>query len=153
MVGIYQGDSIKTLTRLEGETVNGGTFEGFRIAAVAGQTYHICIDGVNAYWHSPAGPIILHIVPPQNNDSFSTPKLLLGERGVFEGATFEMSVEPGEPNLLGWNPYAASLWWNWEAPASGDAIFTISPIEWEGFRAGNYIGVFKGSTLETFVPA
>jgi hypothetical protein len=68
-----------------------------------------------------ATPFITNGQTPPSNDVFADAYHLTGNEGSFGGSNVSATSEPGEPvHELG---NAASIWWRWTAPATGDFMF------------------------------
>lgn len=116
--------------------------------AIEGQTYRIVVDT----WHETLpleDEILLSVASPvPANDSFATPEVLSPDpvsKGVFVEANNSFaSKEAGEPNHGG-DSGGASLWYLWEAPATGrTAVFVCDP----DFA----VGVYEGTEVSALTP-
>ncbi len=61
---------------------------------------------------------------PPSNDNFAAADVLQGRSFYTEGINDEATKEAGEPNHAG-NPGGASVWFEWTAPSSGKATFSL----------------------------
>jgi large repetitive protein len=76
-------------------------------------------------------------------DDFITALPLLGTSATALATNVGMSKEPGEPNHAG-NPGGKSMWWNWNAPASGSVTLTTA-----GSAFNTLLAVYTGSSVST----
>jgi hypothetical protein len=140
LLGVYKGNSVSGLTLVASNDDDPTSFTVTSLLAfnaVAGQTYHIAVDGYNGA----AGNIALHLqemVPPAN-DSFAKAAVLAGN--IWTGNNFNATREAGEPSLAG-NPGGSSVWVNWTAPASG--VVTLSTA---GSDFDTMLGVYTGTSV------
>lgn len=112
-----------------------------RLAAVAGRTYFIALDGAGGkqrnnieLFCTPANGVML-------NDNFAERIAIAGTTSSLGSSTSGASFEPGEPDLFG-SALQRSVWWTWTAPASGSVTMTTQFSEYNAA-----IGVYTGSAL------
>ncbi|MEO8428465.1 MAG: lysyl oxidase family protein, partial [Verrucomicrobiota bacterium] len=115
--------------------------------SVAGTTYYIAVDGLNAAngtialnWSQTAGP------PPPANDGFAAPQLITGSIGTFNNSTANATKEPGEPNHAA-NPGGASVWYQWTAPTSNSTVFDTF-----GSSFDTLLAVYSGNSVAALTP-
>ena len=146
ILAVYTGDVLSSLTELASNDDNGcGTQSGVRFEAAAGTTYQIAVDGFDD-----EGNIELRFqtspLPPEN-DNFANRIAITGyltRTGVNVGAT----AEAGEPDHVGGESAAASVWWRWtplvsgrvEIDTFGSCLDTVLAV-YTGTSLGNLIGV------------
>ena len=143
---VYTGSTLATLTPVAssgGSIENGNSVADF--TAVAGQTYHIAVDG----WLGDNGHVQLNIARPPANDAFASRIVLSGYSPTATGTNLGASVEAGEPEHGG-SPGGHSVWWTWTAPLS--AAVTIDT--W-GSNFSTDVGVYTGTSVSnlTEVPS
>jgi hypothetical protein len=109
-------------------------------AAIGGTTYRIAVDGFSGTngavvlnWSQSTGPPV--------NDNFSNAIVVSGPSGSANGATFNGTKEPSEPNHAG-NPGGSSIWYQWTAGFSGPVTFNSL-----GSTFDTVMAVYTGSTL------
>lgn len=109
-----------------------------RIAAVAGRTYFIALDGSGGkqrdntqLFCAPANGVML-------NDDFAERIALAGTTTSVGSSTSGATYETGEPSFAG----PLSVWWTWTAPATGNVTMTT---QFSSYNAP--IGVFTGSAV------
>jgi hypothetical protein len=128
---IYTGNSISNLT-----LVDRGTNQGI-FSAVTGTTYFIVLDGTNGSF----GNLNLNLVPTPSNDDFANRQVLQGYSIALNGDSTGATMEPGESDH-GIGPSGGSVWFTWQAPASGPVTMTYSSA---GFWAG--LAIYTGPSL------
>src|SRR5205814_72711 len=94
--------------------------------ATAGITYYIAVDG----YAGATGNITLHVAGAAAstgpaNDNFANASVLSGSTASATGTNLGATKESGEPSHAG-NSGGHSVWWNWTAPASGQATIDTS---------------------------
>ncbi|MCA9158884.1 MAG: metallophosphoesterase [Planctomycetales bacterium] len=147
-LGIYSGTAVGNLTKLAANDDVSGSVRTSRLtfAAVAGQTYHISVDG----YGGATGDIELQLqfteTPPlSGSDAFSSRSVLVGANVTAAGTNTAATIESGEPrnaNVTG----GKSVWWSWTAPASGS--FSISTA---GSSFDTTLGIYTGSSVNALV--
>jgi hypothetical protein len=78
---------------------------------------------------------------PPSNDNFASAQVISGNTGAVVSSNANATKEPGEPSHGG-NPGGASLWYSWQAPASGAATFTTT-----GSSFDTLLGVYTGGSV------
>jgi len=105
---------------------------------LSGHPYIIQTEWSNA---GSACRLSLAVAPPNNN--FANAQVLSGNSGSITGTNSGATKESGEPNHGG-NAGGASIWYQWQAPASGTA--TIDTV---GSNFDTTLGVYTGSSVST----
>lgn len=82
-------------------------------------------------------PALLQAQPANNN--FASAQIITGSSGSVTGNTFGATREMGEPNHGG-EAGGASVWYSWDAPASGAAEFDLHASDFDT-TIGSYTGV------------
>ena len=80
------------------------------------------------------------------NDFFANATVLMGESGFITQSTAAATLELGEP-AHGGDPGGASVWFVWEAPASGAAEFQLHLSDFD-----TTIGAYTGASLDSLEP-
>ena len=150
LVAVYTGSTLGNLVRVDfadqeyyyhGEPYSGGGRVTF--SAVAGQTYHIQVQGA-AVSGGPLeyGNVRLQLQPVQKpvNDDFAAATALDGASPTADGWTTFADREPGEPPAK--TDETRSLWWRWTAPASG----LLAVIQYAGT-----VDAYTGTALTNLV--
>lgn len=89
---------------------------------------------------SPPAPL-----PAGHNDDFAASHLLVGCSGTVTGTNLNSTRESGEPNHLSTtnsNAGRHSLWYEWQAPSSGNVTFTTA-----GSAYDTVLGVYAGTSV------
>ena len=133
------GDDPLAGLRSTGLKVGGG----LTFAAVRGQDYRLRIGLVDASFEAPDArrivePLTLRwspaALPP--NDAFGQAARIGGALGTADGSNLGASVEAGEHV----GPLAATTWFRWLAPATGDYAFSVD-------RRGLAVAAFTGNDV------
>jgi hypothetical protein len=139
-MAIYTGNTVNALTVVARDSDSGGSGFASRIsfAAVSGTVYRIAVTGFS----SATGAIQLNwqFTGASTNDNFSNATALSGASGSTAGTNIAATRETGEPEVGG----ASSVWFRWQAPASGSTTFDT-----QGSDFDTYLAVFTGSSLTT----
>jgi hypothetical protein len=145
-LAIYTGEVLDNLTPVAGAYYWSRT----TYRAVAGTTYQIALSGD---WGA-TGPVRLDILPARRppNDDFSDRILLTGALVITNGATFDATTEPGEPNYLYqadiYYSGGSTVWWSWIAPTNGSALITTAgSTNAAGEEADTRIAVLTGASV------
>jgi hypothetical protein len=122
-LAVYTGSAVNALTWVASNHRwdSTGTGSRLRFAAVAGTTYRIAVD---TYFSGDSGAFTLRWTPVAvpANDDLAAAQAISGETGTVHGDNTEASSESYEPWHAG-STAAASLWYRWTAPVTGDVSF------------------------------
>ena len=139
VLGVYTGDEICKLTRVLLRRLNTAPTPAKRaFRAVAGRTYRIAVDGLNAKMGN--FKLSLRHSPPPPNDMFDKPQELTGNSAQAAGSNFGATAEPGEPGGI----EGATVWYTWTATATGAARVSL-PAKDFGASVEVYTGDAPGS--------
>jgi hypothetical protein len=143
-LAVVTGDSLDTLTSVATGGDGGLTFQ-----AETGHVYRMAVSALKAT--VPYGVLTVTLTPspsaPPPNDLFRARLLLAGEAPRFLADTTSATREHGEPIHAG--VYGGrSVWWSWQAPASGSVRVTSLPVG----GAPHQIAVYQGNALEALMP-
>jgi hypothetical protein len=159
LLAVYTGSTLNGLTLVaENNDVvpddpdgDGVPFIGFsrvRFRATSGVTYRIAVDGFNAF--TPAtGSISLHYYSasaPPANDNFANATTLSGAKGQMAGSNLSATRQSGEPNHS-ISAGGRSVWFNWTAPASGQATFDTF-----GLFFDSVLAIYTGDSIDSLTP-
>ena len=139
---------------LHGYNLSGLTVAGERnqhdsviINAQAGLTYYFAVAEYPPWEpnYTDQGPFQLLLMPggaPQN-DNFANAALLSGTTASIVATNWGATLEPGDPPLVQWDNLKRTLWYEWQAPASGllqltDVGSTVPPV----------VGIYLGTNLD-----
>ena len=132
MLAVYTGAAVNALSLVEeNDDVTGGFLDGLSYSrveflATAGTTYKIAIDGYRASATAATGVSFLQwALEPATNDAFVSAQTLTGSNGTVTGCNFFSAKEAGEPGH-GTNDGGRSIWYQWQAPASGLATIDLA---------------------------
>ena len=116
---IYTGGKIAALTHIDSKEGSEITF-----AARRGTNYQVRLStdsGINPVltmrW-APAGT-------PPANDHLANAVVLSGSEGAVAGDNRDATLEQGEF----WGGLASSIWYSWTAPADGEWVFEVPPLD------------------------
>ena len=90
-------------------------------------------------------PVLLQAQPA--NNEFPSAQLITGSSGSVTGMTVGATREMGEPNHGG-DPGGASVWYSWDAPASGAAEVDLHASDFDT-TMGVYTGVSVSNLTAT----
>jgi hypothetical protein len=137
-LGVYQGAAVNSLTSIAQDDDGGaGFFSRVIFNAIAGATYQIAVDG----YGGDSGHINLTVKPGLLNDDFADRLQLIGSLDFVVGSNVGADWEAGEP--YHWqNTGIHSVWWRWQAPASGTV--TISTA---GSNFDTIMAAYTGSSV------
>ncbi len=82
------------------------------------------------------------IIPPPTNDDFDFAAKVPNAGGLVLGANIFASLEPGEPLHAGVTNVAASVWWNWSAPATGPVL-----VDTTGSTFDTVLAIYTGNNV------
>jgi Divergent InlB B-repeat domain len=134
VLAVYTGSAVGALTEVASDDDGldpgefpecRGTDSEVRLAAIAGTTYRIAIDGTSGT----VGRFSLRIHGHPANDSFATPQVLGPSRNAGTGLTNNKlaTKEPGEPDHAG-VPGGSSVWFSWTPTEAGRITVSACPI-------------------------
>lgn len=94
--------------------------------------------------------LVSSVAPPQPlpagyNDNFDAAHVLVGCSGTLTGTNLNSTRETGEPNHLSTtngNAGRHSIWYEWQAPSSGNVTFTTA-----GSAYDTVLGVYTGTSV------
>jgi hypothetical protein len=153
-LSVWSGDTVTTLLEVAANSTIydpdysrircGGVSSLANFKARAGQTYFIAADGIEGA--TGTVKLSLRLLSPPANDDFAQGLPLAGltnlVRASNEGATREDS-EPWHAN----EPGGQSLWWDWTAPTSGQAL-----LDTTGSAVPVALAVYTGEVLNGLEP-
>jgi subtilisin family serine protease len=139
VLAVYQGDVLGSSLRLiaANDDTGAGLQSEVVIAAQAGQSYRIAVDG----FAGAVGPIVLNIRGAgPDNDDLAAARVITGfnvrETATNVGATREAG-EPTDPNA---DAGDVSVWWRWTAPSA-----TRVQIDTLGSSFDTTLAVYRGT--------
>ncbi len=134
-----------TLQASSDEEAGGLVSSRVTFNAVAGTKYLISVDGYNGQtgnvtlsWGYSLAPAT---ATTPANDNFASAKTINGDTGSISGTSVNATKEANEPNHAG-SGGGASVWYRWQAPVGGTAIFTTDGTEFD-----TLLGVYTGSSV------
>ncbi|TDO30007.1 Ig-like domain-containing protein [Kribbella sp. VKM Ac-2527] len=141
-VGVYTGSAVNALTSAVSadEACDGypSTSRLVRLAAAAGTTYWIAVDGYNGA----TGDLELVIRNAPANDGFAAAEVLGGSLPIaVTGSNFGATGEPGEPAHAG-TTGRHSIWYSWTPAASGPITIATCASDFD-----TVLGVYTGTTV------
>lgn len=149
-VWVYTGSAVDSLSWVPtaSYTLDERAFKTFD--AVAGTTYRFQVTGAEPFWEA-TGPFTVQFGLPGRppNDAFASRALLSGRAAVARGATVGATLEPGEPTGQT-AALAQSVWWTWQAPASGTAtVARLNPAGLPNAEVDPTLLVYTGASLSS----
>jgi hypothetical protein len=144
VLSVYSGSSLGSLTRVaSGDDGADGPFDvRSRVSFVAegATTYHIAVDGHDA---GDVGSVTLNCArEPPPNDDFIDAVWRDSSRGTFFGNNLLATRQVGEPLANGGR--GATVWYVWQAPASGPVRFDTA-----GSDLDTVIAVYTGGAVDS----
>lgn len=140
VLGVNTGTALSTLTEVARNDDHCGLQSRVMLAALAGETYRIAVDGFGGE----TGSIRLRIRPvdPPANDDFAAAHELNGHLPIAtSGSNVDATTEPGEPAH---SPFAeASVWYRWTATSTGPVV-----AETCGSESDTVLAVYTGTALD-----
>ncbi len=112
-----------------------------RVAAVAGQTYFIALDGAGGKQRDNIELFCTPTTGVMLNDDFAERLTITGTTASVGSSTSGASYQSGEPDFFG-ESVQRSVWWTWTAPASGSVTFTT---QFSSYNAA--LGVYTGTAV------
>lgn len=130
-LGIYQGNAVNSLVSVAQDDDGGaGSSSRALFNAVADTTYQIAVDG----YSGASGNINLTVKPGILNDNFADSLQLIGTSDYVVGSNVGAYWESGEP--YHWQTTGEkSVWWRWQAPASGLVTITTAGSDFDTLLA------------------
>ena len=121
---VYTGNNVSNLTLVaSNDNVNSGVTQSqVTIAAVAGITYHIALDGKAGA----AGTAVINVDAPPNDD-FANRFVISGTKGTTNGFSITASKEVNEPAHAA-DVGGRSIWYQWTAPGQAAPWISTSPL-------------------------
>ncbi len=142
LLGVYTNAALASLVSVAtNDDASGDVISSVTFNAVAGRACQIAVDGYNRAGGNIVLGVIPFAVPP--NDNFANATVLSGTNVQLTISNVWASAEAGEPDHGG-QPGAPSLWWQWQAPASGGVTIDLRGSD---FRTA--VSAYTGSTLGT----
>ena len=148
MLAVYTGVAVNALTLVEeSDDVTGGFLDGLSYSrveflATAGTTYRITIDGYRASTTAATGVSFLQwAFESATNDAFVSAQPLTGSNGMVTGCNFFSGREAGEP-IHGTNDGGRSVWYRWQAPATG-----LATVDLAGSLFDTLLAVYRADGL------
>lgn len=154
LLAVYVGDSVSSLTEIASNEFDPVTYVNSRLGfrTSSGALYRIAVDGYtyDTAADADSGPIQLSLVFSglAPNDDFANAIQLTGTNVLATGNNDHASKEPGEPDHDG-NPGGKSVWWYWQAPATGFATISTqgSLSSQSGSELDALLGVYLGDSV------
>ena len=146
-LGVYTGTAVSALTSVGAEPELCDDFPGssslIRLAAVAGTTYRIAVDGQGGA----TGGFGLHLRPAPPNDQFAAAQPLNAALPVsVTSSTFGATREAGEPTHAG-TEGGHSIWFDWTPATSGPVTVSTCASDFD-----TLLGVYRGTALAALTP-
>ncbi|MDB6079523.1 MAG: hypothetical protein JWO82_3270 [Akkermansiaceae bacterium] len=145
IMGLYTGSALGALTTVAtNSNAAMGDTGAVTFAAVSGTTYRIMLDCQSRQ----EGALKLSLAPltAAPNDAFANRLLLSGISVETGGNVLGATLESGEPALSG-ATVGHSVWYEWVAPASGNAVFKVVAAKFTPA-----VGIFSGTTIGSLSP-
>ena len=124
VMAVYKVNGPATLANLVGVASNDDQSADCetsrcRFRATSGEAYYIAVAGFGGA----LGDISLSWETGPANDDFAYSTSIAGEYGQARGTTIGATAEPGEPLPNFVKAATNTVWWTWEAPGNGTAVF------------------------------
>jgi hypothetical protein len=140
VVGVYTGDSLCLLARVNTTRTSGALKAKRRFRAAAGVTYRIAVDGMQA--RQGTFHLALRFRPAPLNDMFAAAEPLLADVPVTtSGDNIGATGENGEPNAGG--TAGASVWYRWTPTSTGLAVVSTPRFDFT-----NTVTVYTGDSVD-----
>ena len=149
LLAVYTGSSVGALTVVASNDDAIGRQSEVSFVAQQGVFYHIAVDG----YSGATGAIVLNWeqassefdpgfnLGPGADNVFIFSPVITGTPGRQTASNAGASKEFGEPSHAG-NRGGASVWWSWEAPATGTVTFDT-----QGSDFDTLLAVYTGSSV------
>lgn len=126
MMGVYTGSAVNALSVVgqnDDIAYPSNTQSRVDFTATAGTTYRIAVDGYNGASGSANLSVSMQAAPA--NDNLASAQTLAGANGSVSASNVNATRETGE-SQHGGAAGGASVWFAWQAPASGPVAFTAT---------------------------
>lgn len=146
-LGVYTGTAVGSLTTVGADPElcedSLGSSRLVRLAAVAGTTYRIAVDGQGGA----TGGFGLHLRSAPANDQFAAAQALNGVLPVsVTSSTFGATREAGEPTHAGQDG-GHSIWFAWTPANSGPVTVSTCASDFD-----TLLGIYRGTALTALTP-
>lgn len=142
-----------SLQAFTGSTLANLTVAGTRpqhdailLNAQAGTTYHFAVAGFGLWdpdWLDKGTfKLLLMSGGDSANDNFANAEWVTGASAMLMGFNWTATLEPNDPPMVSWYNLHRTIWYQWQAPASGLLVLTNA-----GSSVTPVIGVFLGTNL------
>ncbi len=157
LLAVYVGSSVSTLTEVASNDEDPMTYYTSRVGfrASAGTLYWIAVDGYSygdlpEYADSGSIVLTLSVSGLAVNDDFADAIQITGTNATVTGSNDSASKEPGEPDHA-WNSGGKSVWWFWQAPATGYATLSTagSLSSQSGATLDALLAVYAGNSVSS----
>ncbi|MGH7184654.1 MAG: carboxypeptidase regulatory-like domain-containing protein, partial [Pseudomonadota bacterium] len=146
VLAVYTGSSLNALTTIASNNDRLGETSLVVFNAAAGKTYHVAVDGFNKPPLGDRGAVKLNWFPAPANDDFARAQEIRGPSGNIKGSNIGASKQPGEPNHAS-QAGGASVWYRWQAPASGIVTFNTT-----GSNFDTLLAIYSGAGINALSP-
>ncbi|MEE2526507.1 S8 family serine peptidase [Hyphobacterium sp. HN65] len=126
MLGVYTGSAVNALSSVaQNDDISypSNTQSRVEFEATVGTVYAIAVDGYGGASGNADLAVILQAAP--SNNDLASPMALTGANGSRIVSNFNATLESGE-SQHGGVAGGASVWFSWQAPASGPVSFTAT---------------------------
>jgi subtilisin family serine protease len=126
MMGVYTGSAVNALSIIgqnDDIAFPSNTQSRVDFTATAGTTYYIAVDGYNGA--SGNANLSVGMLAAPANDNLASAQTLSGANGSVSASNVNATLETGE-SQHGGTAGGASVWFAWQAPASGPVAFTAT---------------------------
>ncbi|HKX63417.1 MAG TPA: VCBS repeat-containing protein [Verrucomicrobiae bacterium] len=138
-LAVYRGSTLAGLQFVAEDDDSGEARQSrVLIDAAAGTTYQIAVDG----FEGASGNITLSVISGASNDAFANAWPMAGALDDVLGSNFGATRQEGEPFHWGVTG-GASVWWAWQAPATGWVTVTTAASTFDTILA-----VYVGSQVD-----
>lgn len=143
VIAIHTGSTLAGLKKVAENGDAGWNSSGSIVfRATARETYSVQA----AAQQRQEGELRLSLAPlqPPPNDDFAARIPLAGRETLISGTLSGATAQSGEPSHIAPGTGGRSVWYEWTAPASGEAVFEVS-----GSNFHPALGLYFGSSLST----